>query len=469
MADTYYFIKDLINDLERGRIKIPSFQRGFVWEPNRVAYFIDSIYKGFPFGSVLLWRTRNPLRTERNLGPYTLPENDPEYPIDYVLDGQQRITSIFGIFQNSLIAEEEQGTDWTNLFFELNSKESVPFKHLDDFTNYDSQKFFPLKYVFNSPIYRQLTRNLDENLAQQIDNLVEKFTKSRIPVERFESEERKYVATVFERINDPENFMELPGSAVREKFDEIRRGIFRAIDFLKTDLNVFSLKLLPMENILTVLTAFFASSQKQPPPIPQDQYEVIKRWFWRACFSQRYARGGAKSTDQDLLEIQKLKSGKAHNLGDFDVSLNTDFFTKNVFRISSVATNTFILLLGQAKPLNFIQGTNISLQDVLSQGNRKEFHHIFPKAHLQRLEKYKDEQINCLANFSVLSRTDNNKIKDQSPSKYRSEMPTDDQILDQILATHFCPINVFTDDYESFLTSRAELLLKKAKELSQVI
>ncbi|MBG1264680.1 DUF262 domain-containing protein [Nostoc sp. BAE] len=201
MADTYCFIKDLINDLERGRIKIPSFQRGFVWEPNRVAYFIDSIYKGFPFGSVLLWRTKNPLRTERNLGPYRLPENDPEYPIDYVLDGQQRITSIFGIFQNSLIAEEDEGTDWTNLFFELNSKESVPFKHINDFTNYDNQKFFPLKYVFNSPKYRQLTRNLDESLAQQIDNLVEKFTKARIPVERFESEERKYVATVFERIN----------------------------------------------------------------------------------------------------------------------------------------------------------------------------------------------------------------------------------------------------------------------------
>lgn len=173
MADTYCFIKDLINDLERGRIKIPSFQRGFVWEPNRVAYFIDSIYKGFPFGSVLLWRTKNPLRTERNLGPYRLPENDPEYPIDYVLDGQQRITSIFGIFQNSLIAEDDEGTDWTNLFFELNSKESVPFKHLNDFTNYDNQKFFPLKYVFNSPKYRQLTRNLDESLAQQIDNLVE--------------------------------------------------------------------------------------------------------------------------------------------------------------------------------------------------------------------------------------------------------------------------------------------------------
>ena len=127
MAETYYFIKDLINDVQRGRIRIPSFQRGFVWDSDRVSLFIDSIYKEFPFGSVLIWRTRNCLRTERNLGPYKLPENDLEYPIDYVLDGQQRITSIFGIFQNYLTAGDSENTDWTNLFFELNSKESVPF------------------------------------------------------------------------------------------------------------------------------------------------------------------------------------------------------------------------------------------------------------------------------------------------------------------------------------------------------
>jgi uncharacterized protein with ParB-like and HNH nuclease domain len=153
MAETYYFIKDLINDLQRGRIRIPSFQRGFVWEDETVSYLIDSIYKGFPFGSILLWRTKNPLRTERNLGPYKLPNNEPEYPIDYVLDGQQRITSIFGIFQSFLSAEVNQKTNWTNLFFELNSTESVPFRYLDDSENYDTNSFFPLEYVFDSPRY----------------------------------------------------------------------------------------------------------------------------------------------------------------------------------------------------------------------------------------------------------------------------------------------------------------------------
>jgi nicotinate-nucleotide pyrophosphorylase len=89
--------------------------------------------------------------------------------------------------------------------------------------------------------------------------------------------------------------------------------------------------------------------------------------------------------------------------------------------------------------------------------------------HLEKLDnKYKDEQINCLANHSILARTDNNKIKDQAPSKYRNEMPADTHTLAQILATHFCPEMLFEDDYDSFLSSRAELLLENAKELSQL-
>lgn len=136
--------------------------------------------------------------------------------------------------------------------------------------------------------------------------------------------------------------------------------------------------------------------------------------------------------------------------------------------MGAIATKTFILLLAQSKSLNFIQDTNISLENVLSQGNCKEFHHIFPKAYLKSLvDSFKDEQINCPANFSILSRTDNNKIKDQPPSKYRLEMPSNEQSLKNILVTHLCSIDMFDDDYQRFIESRAELLLNRVKELSQ--
>src|ERR1700677_3048811 len=49
-----------------------------------------------------IFANQDPLKTERKLGPYSLPPNDPDYPIDYILDGQQRATSIFGVFQSAL-------------------------------------------------------------------------------------------------------------------------------------------------------------------------------------------------------------------------------------------------------------------------------------------------------------------------------------------------------------------------------
>ncbi|MBE9231608.1 DUF262 domain-containing protein [Cuspidothrix issatschenkoi LEGE 03284] len=523
MPETYLFIKDLINDLERGKIRIPSFQRGFVWDKERISCFIDSIYKGFPFGSILLWRTSNSLRSERSLGPYKLPNNDPKYPIDYVLDGQQRITSIFGIFQNSLVAENNQDTSWTNLFYEINSKDSVPFKYLDNSEEYDKNQFFPLKYVFDSPKYRQITRSLDENIANKIDCLVDIFTKATIPIERFENEDRKYVAIVFERINkkkvdlgtfdllsvwnwndqfdlqekfkeikekleeygfedtsddlllkccsavimnssNSEDLIENEDIKIRDKFQEIKTGIFRTLDFLRTDLNIFSPKLLPMENILVVLTAFFASPQKQPSPIHQDHYKIIKRWFWRSCLSQRYAKV-SKATDSDLLEIQKLKNGNNCKLGEFNFSLDSNYFLENNLNMKTIASKTFILLLAQNQPLNFIQGTNISLENVLSQGNLKERHHIFPKAYLKKLE-FEDAKINCLANYTLLARTDNNKIKNSPPSIYRHLMTKDEKDLDKILSSQFCFMEMFDDNYDLFLQKRAKLLCEKALDLT---
>ena len=95
-------IRQIIEKVASGQLRIPKFQRGFVWDDERVAFLMDSIYKGYPFGSLILWRTKTQLKSERDLGPFTLPPIEPAYPIDYVLDGQQRLTSIFGVFQTEL-------------------------------------------------------------------------------------------------------------------------------------------------------------------------------------------------------------------------------------------------------------------------------------------------------------------------------------------------------------------------------
>ena len=75
----------LIADIERGDIKIPQFQREFVWDIEKSAKLIDSILKGFPIGSFILWRTNDQLRSVRGLGRGDFPARSGEN-VNYVLD-----------------------------------------------------------------------------------------------------------------------------------------------------------------------------------------------------------------------------------------------------------------------------------------------------------------------------------------------------------------------------------------------
>jgi uncharacterized protein with ParB-like and HNH nuclease domain len=197
------FISELISKINSGSIRIPSFQRGFVWDADRVAHLMDSIYKGFPFGTLLFWRTKTPLNTERNLGPYELPESEPDYPIDYILDGQQRATSIFGVFQTLLEPNLDEDPTLFEIYFDLSQTPNAQdnnFAYISP-DEYDPSKHFPLKVLFSPPAYRKLLKEMPEEIAQKVDLLYERFNTARIPVQVFETNDRAAVAIVFERIN----------------------------------------------------------------------------------------------------------------------------------------------------------------------------------------------------------------------------------------------------------------------------
>src|SRR6266545_7327382 len=139
-------IRRVIEHVMSGSLRIPAFQRGFVWDAERVAFLMDSIYKGYPFGSLILWRTRTQLRSDRALGPFMLPDRDPDYPIDYVLDGQQRLTSVFGVFQTDLEPADDLDTSWTHVFFDFTAEQDLQesqFLALD-LSEMEAEKHFPV-------------------------------------------------------------------------------------------------------------------------------------------------------------------------------------------------------------------------------------------------------------------------------------------------------------------------------------
>lgn len=201
-------IRKLLDGITSGAIRIPAFQREFVWEPELIAYLMDSIYKGYPFGSLLFWRTKNQLSIERKLGPFSLPEPQDDYPIDYVLDGQQRLTSIFYVFQNEF-APDEDADEWPEIYFdfdaEANAQDSqfVAF-YKDDYESLpreENRRYFPLRVLFDSVAYREATEGLDKETTAIIDKLQEAFKEVTVPIQLVKTEDRSIVAIVFERVN----------------------------------------------------------------------------------------------------------------------------------------------------------------------------------------------------------------------------------------------------------------------------
>lgn len=175
-------IRKIIDKITSGEIRIPSFQRGFVWEEDDVAFFMDSLFKGYPIGAVLLWRTKEKLVNERNLGHFLLPEPTKDYPVDYVLDGQQRLTSIFSVFQTELTPIDDP--TWKDIYYLIGNNKThqdlqfIPLKRED----VNLQKHFPIKSLFDSVQYRKATDILDDVKKAEIDKLQETFKEVDIPV-----------------------------------------------------------------------------------------------------------------------------------------------------------------------------------------------------------------------------------------------------------------------------------------------
>ena len=133
---------------------------------------MDSIYKGYPVGSVLLWRTRSRLKTERKLGVFELPPPDKDYPVDYVLDGQQRLTSIFTTFQTTLEAARPTRTSG------YPSSMTSPPKRMPRISQFVVVEFpppskilisfFPLAAFFQPVEFGRLTRSLTDDRTEEI-------------------------------------------------------------------------------------------------------------------------------------------------------------------------------------------------------------------------------------------------------------------------------------------------------------
>ncbi|WP_445630123.1 GmrSD restriction endonuclease domain-containing protein [Nostoc sp. DSM 114167] len=210
------------------KYQIPTFQRDVVWEKENVKKLWDSIYKFYPLGSILIWKTNTKLESHREIGGIKFADNFYSNEYQYILDGQQRTTSLLTSIYGGKIANNENfdPTLYIDLTIELTdatddtsyAKRFLFWDEIDDKdgqlrANIGRKKRYQDKLIVSLidiiKNYREIEKHLytsvngeyDHPYIQQLRRIQEVFANYKISFIELRGIEVAEVCQIFERIN----------------------------------------------------------------------------------------------------------------------------------------------------------------------------------------------------------------------------------------------------------------------------
>lgn len=221
-------IATYLDNLLARKYQIPTFQRDIVWDKENVKKLWDSIYKFYPLGSILIWKTSTKLESHREIGGIQLADNFSSNEYQYILDGQQRttalLTSIYGdkiackkkldpTLYIDLTIEFTDATDDTSyikrfLFWdEIDDNNGQNKVNKSRNKRYEEKLIVKLEDIKNN--YGKVERNLyqggygdfDHPYRQQLAKCKEVLDNYRISFIELQSIEVAEVCQIFERTN----------------------------------------------------------------------------------------------------------------------------------------------------------------------------------------------------------------------------------------------------------------------------
>lgn len=198
------FLGKLIERIVAGKIRVPRFQRAFVWKQADLHALLESILRGFPIGSILVWDTEENIASTEHIGPVPI-TSAPAASVGYVLDGQQRVSTLAGTLR---LTDEMDHTvdqvDW-RVYCDLDTLEfhRAPADGL-------KAHHFPVRSLLNTAGFfdacRRIQSEIDDparsrNWLEQADRLASAFRDYQLPLIHIREADLDSAVTVFARLN----------------------------------------------------------------------------------------------------------------------------------------------------------------------------------------------------------------------------------------------------------------------------
>ncbi len=516
-------VRELLDEIERGEVLLPEIQRAYVWKGPQVTRLLDSLYHEYPSGQILLWDTTLIPVTKRVEGASSGSGETVGRP-KIVLDGQQRLTSLYqalGNGGNEIKVYFNLETEQFQLYLRRLEADPlwVPVRAIVRNETHDLEVLDRIAKAGGPPIGDPKSRIYLDRLQA-----LKRVGEYKYPIEIFRSDDYEEVTELFVRINSAGTHLRaaelvlaqlalrLPGAIVEtferasDEYEDIgfaldarfliralisvgtgqsrfryltefwerspqdiqkiwqdtRKGIDAAVNFVRQNARFESSDWLPSLNALIPLVFFFTTHQR----IAQNVELGLLRWFYVASLRGRYSTSPETAMDEDIKAIQEdrhVESLLRNATAGRALEVTPDEFDDAGWRNPLFPMTYAVARKRGAK--DWFRGVMLS-SDVVGEDNEVQVHHVFPKALLRERDvtrKDTDE----IANLAFLAARPNRQISKKLPEVYLAEIA--EKHPDRLEAQSV-PMDRQLwklERYQDFLAARRRLLANAVNDLLQ--
>lgn len=520
-------LSSILDQIDSGTMLLPEFQRGYVWNRDQVRGLMRSLYRGYPVGALLIWETEPTASDVR--GDVSLSSSGVK---QLLLDGQQRITTLYGIARGKPPAFFEGNADaFTGLRFNLETEVFefyAPGKMKGDPLWIDVTELFVkglqphIERLSGDP---QAAANLATYLTRL--NTIHSLNERDFHSEKITGPDKRidHVVDIFNKVNSGGTKLskgDLALAKICADWPEARTALRKhlaawsgagyqfSLDWLLRNVNAVATGKAPFEALEGIGPAQFEQALDQAVKyvsgfldlassrLGLDHDRVLMGRYAIPVLSRfQQLNGGSlgEAATQDRLLFWYISAGlwgrftgstETFLTRDYDIAQNHGVdglidelerwrggnltVSPHDFTASTVGSRFYPLLYLLTRVFGAKDfGTGIELkQQMLGHLSSLQVHHIFPKAQLYQAG-FKQGQVNSVANFCFLTQKTNLAIGMRKPEDYFPEVEKEHP---GALASQWIPTDPAVwsvDRYLDFLEARRELLATAANDfLSQL-
>ena len=231
-------LQQLLQNAKEGKTQLPDFQRSWVWNDEQIRSLLASVSLSYPIGAVMMLETGNPAVRFKHRLLEGVTRKEPQKPDQLLLDGQQRMTSLFQVLLSEQLVKTKdvRGKEIHRWYYidiakalnpnfdreeaifsvpEDKIKRNLRGEILADYSTTEKEcaaEVFPLQLVFDilgqnkwMQTYLQLDANIGERLTRWTNffqEIIQSFQQYQVPIILLGKETpREAVCQVFEKVN----------------------------------------------------------------------------------------------------------------------------------------------------------------------------------------------------------------------------------------------------------------------------